>query len=165
MSIIGTDQYRRGRAVAHTRAVHDPQRARDLGRVFDGLEVYFLLKLRLGVLRAVGVVLLRYPRNNLLTHLGVEAVLLEVRRREHRKAGGRGRRRSRAVAGRRAGHEAHVAGILEFLHPDRHDDVVGAGGDGIGRVANRFAARRAEIFDVRDRFVLDLERFGKRQAG
>ena len=70
-----------------------------------------------------------------------------------------------AVVGRGADDEAGVPGVLELLDADRHGDVVRAGGDGVAGVAERLAAGGAEVLDVGDRLVLDLQRTAERQAG
>src|SRR5262249_25999193 len=55
------------------------------------------------------------------------------------------------------------AGVLELLDADRHHEVVGAAGDGVGRIAERLAARGAHVLEAGDGLVRYLERFGEHE--
>ena len=95
----------------------------------------------------------------------VQAVLLGVRRGQEGERGGSRHGRLGSVSRRRTGRgEAGIAGVLEFLDADRHDQVVGAAGHRVRGVADRLAACSAEILDARDRLVGNLQRFGEQQA-
>ena len=69
-----------------------------------------------------------------------------------------------AVVGRGRHDEAGVAGVLQLLDADGHRHVVGAGGHRVAGVAERLGAGGAEVLDVGDRLVVDLQRPAEREA-
>src|SRR5437773_1038043 len=83
--VLDAAEDRRGRAVAHARAVEDAEHAGDRRRLLDRLDRHFLAELRLRVLRAVLVVLPRDPREDVLQPVLLDAVLLRVGGREERE--------------------------------------------------------------------------------
>ena len=131
----------------------------------DGLDRHFLAELRLRVLGAVLVVLPGDAREHLLQLRLVDAVLLGVRGREQRERRGRRHAGERAVVRRVRHDEARVARVLQLLDADRHHQVVGAAGDGVGRVADGLAAGGAHVLEPGDRLVRDLERLGEHEPG
>ena len=164
VSVLGAADDRRRGAVGDARAVHDAEHAGDLGRGVDLLDRDLALELRLLVAGAVVVVLVGDLCEDVAHRLQVDAVLLGVGGSEEREVRRRGHAGLGAVARRGAAGEAGEPGVLQLLHADRHDQVVGAGRNRVGGVADRLAASGAHVLEPGDRLVLDLERLGERQA-
>ena len=163
--VLGPHDDRGGRTVGDTGAVVHAEPTGHERRVADGLHRDFLAELRPRVAGAVVVVLPRDAGEHLAHLRLVEAVLLAVAGRAHREHRGRGERAAGAV-GRRLGRadEALVAAVLDLLDADRHRDVVRAARDRVRGVAQRLRRGRAEVLDVRDRLVVQLQRTGERHA-
>ena len=141
-----------------------PRSPATFGDVADRLDRHLAPELRTRVAGAVVVVLPRDVRHRLAQLVGVDAVLVGVRGRDHREHRRRGERAAGAVVRRRDRVEALVAAVLHLLDADRHRDVVGTRRHRVRGLAQRLGAGGAEVLDPGDRLVLELQRAGERDA-
>ena len=161
MGVFGPNDDGGGGAVGHAGAVEHRELAGDGRHLADVLGRGLLAKLCQRVVGTVVMVLLgdlggRQPK------LGrVDAVLLGVRRQDHRVHGRGGQGAGRAVVGRKAGVGAGETGVLELVAADGHGDVIGAAGDRVRGLAQRLGPGGAVILDTSHRLSLQLEGRGE----
>ena len=164
--VLGPHDDRGGRAVGDARAVEHAEPAGHQRRVADRLHRDLLAELRARVARAVVVVLPRDAREH-LAHLRRRRRRTSCRRpaRAHREHRGRGERAAGAV-GRRRGPRRRVPGS-RCPSPSRRRSPSPRRTRRSRPRTPRCAALptgRAEVLDVRDRLVVQLQRAGERHA-
>ncbi len=161
---VSAREDRRGGAVGRRAAVEEPERLRHLGLLLVLLGGDLLLEVRLGVERAVVVVLQRHGPERLLRR----AVLLHVaggQEREHPRRGpSLGEHRVSPVHG--LGHEAPPRrDLAHLLRSDRQDQVVLARGHRERRVPHRLDPGGAVGGHARDGDGKEIQRVGDEGAG
>ncbi|CAB4324734.1 unannotated protein [freshwater metagenome] len=164
MGILGPAHDCRGGTISHTGAVEHTERARHLRCLLDLLCADLLAELSTGVAGAVVMVFCRDMCEHTAHGVVVHAELVAIGRHDHGEHGRSGEGACSAVVGDRERIESLIAGVLDLLRTDDHDEVVGAGGNGVGGLTQRFRAGGAIVLNARDRLVLQLQRTGERDA-
>ena len=154
-----------GGTVADPAAVEESKGPGDHGGVHDLFFRDLALEVGLGVQGTVVVVLGGYLGEGALAILVGDAVLVEVPGGRHGELG-RWRSGRRNVGTGSFGYsKAGKAGILEFFHTQRENNVVDAGGHSVAGVAEGVGGRGTGVFDAGDGDVVQLEGFGQGLPG
>jgi hypothetical protein len=156
---VGPADDRGGGAVGGRAAVEETERRGDHRRAQHLVLGDLHAQVRLGVARAVVVVLHR----DLGERLAADAEGVHV------AVGGQREEAGRRVALRQQGvaeaRQAAAAAVLELLGAEHQDDVVGAGGDRQTGVAEGVGAGGAVVLDSRDRAVVEAQRVAEGDRG
>src|SRR5260221_6425164 len=155
-----------GGAVADAAAIEEAERLSHHRRLQHGVVGDLVLQMRLRIAAAIVVALHRDMRHRLLEVVARHAVLGAVGGGELGEAAGRRdigpeHRIERAAPALR---QPAIAGVLELFDAERQRDVAGAGGNGVGRAAERLGTRGAIVLDAGHRDVRQPERHGERHA-